>query len=426
MARKVKDRELDSKDARRKLKPRGKPYWRSVEKGLHLGYRSHRGDRAGVWIARHYIGKQQYKEEQLGIADDFSNADGAKIIDYWQAQKAARKASEVRARAKVGLGNGPYTVANAVRDYVSFLENNRKMAKLVRERMNAYAIPEIGHVEVEKLTADQLRKWHAGIAAKPARLRTKLGAKQNYRHCDDGDEDAARRRRVSANRCLAQLKAALNLAWREKRAHCSDEEWRRVKPFASVDVARLRYLTIAESKRLLNACDLDFRNLVRAALETGARYGELCRLEVRDFDPDNGSLAIRISKTGKLRHVVLTEDGQDFFGQLCAGRTGSETMLVKADGSTWGKDHQTERMGQACKRAKIDPPIGIHQLRHTWASLSVMEGVPLLVVAKNLGHTDTRMVEKHYGHLSQSYVADAIRAGAPRFGKVASNVKAMR
>ena len=93
MARKVKDRELDSKDARRKLKPRGKPYWRSVEKGLHLGYRSHRGDRAGVWIARHYIGKQQYKEEQLGIADDFSNADGAKIIDYWQAQKAARRRS---------------------------------------------------------------------------------------------------------------------------------------------------------------------------------------------------------------------------------------------------------------------------------------------------------------------------------------------
>jgi hypothetical protein len=45
-----------------------------------------------------------------------------------------------------------------------------------------------------------------------------------------------------------------------------------------------------------------------------------------------------------------------------------------------------------------------------------MNGVPLLVVAKNLGHSDTRMVEKHYGHLAPSYVADAIRAGAPRFG----------
>jgi hypothetical protein len=35
-----------------------------------------------------------------------------------------------------------------------------------------------------------------------------------------------------------------------------------------------------------------------------------------------------------------------------------------------------------------------------------MNGVPLMVVAKNLGHADTRMVEKHYGHLAPSYVAD--------------------
>jgi hypothetical protein len=45
-----------------------------------------------------------------------------------------------------------------------------------------------------------------------------------------------------------------------------------------------------------------------------------------------------------------------------------------------------------------------------------VNGVPLLLVAKNLGHSDTRMVEKHYGHLAPSYIADAIRAGAPRFG----------
>jgi hypothetical protein len=45
-----------------------------------------------------------------------------------------------------------------------------------------------------------------------------------------------------------------------------------------------------------------------------------------------------------------------------------------------------------------------------------MGGAPLLVIAKNLGHADTRMVERHYGHLSESYVADAIRAAAPQFG----------
>jgi len=49
-----------------------------------------------------------------------------------------------------------------------------------------------------------------------------------------------------------------------------------------------------------------------------------------------------------------------------------------------------------------------------------------MVVARNLGHADTRMVERHYGHLAPSYVADAVRMSAPRFGKIASNVTALR
>jgi hypothetical protein len=44
-----------------------------------------------------------------------------------------------------------------------------------------------------------------------------------------------------------------------------------------------------------------------------------------------------------------------------------------------------------------------------------MRGVPLAVIAAQLGHADTRMVEKHYGHLSPSYVADTVRKA---FGSV--------
>jgi integrase len=70
----------------------------------------------------------------------------------------------------------------------------------------------------------------------------------------------------------------------------------------------------------------------------------------------------------------------------------------------------------ACERARLDPPISFHILRHTWASHATMNGLPLMIVAKNLGHADTKMVERFYGHLAPSYVADAIRANAPRFG----------
>jgi integrase len=152
--------------------------------------------------------------------------------------------------------------------------------------------------------------------------------------------------------------------------------------------------------------------LVQAGLQTGARYGELCRLQVHDFNADSGTLAIRQSKSGKARHIVLTDEARAFFTQLTAGRSGAEPMFHKA----WTKSQQARPMREAVDRAKIRPAIGFHGLRHTWASHAVMNGVPLLVVAKNLGHADTRMVEKHYGHLAPSYIADAIRAHAPRFG----------
>jgi hypothetical protein len=40
----------------------------------------------------------------------------------------------------------------------------------------------------------------------------------------------------------------------------------------------------------------------------------------------------------------------------------------------------------------------------------------LLLIAKNLDHADTRIVEKHHGHLAWSYIVDAICADAPKFG----------
>jgi hypothetical protein len=45
-----------------------------------------------------------------------------------------------------------------------------------------------------------------------------------------------------------------------------------------------------------------------------------------------------------------------------------------------------------------------------------MRGVPMGVIAEQLGHADTRMTEKHYAHLAPSYVADTIRAHFPTLG----------
>ena len=56
-----------------------------------------------------------------------------------------------------------------------------------------------------------------------------------------------------------------------------------------------------------------------------------------------------------------------------------------------------------------------------------MKGVPMGVIAAQLGHSDTRMTEKHYAHLAPSYVADTIRAALPGLGIFEeSNVTALQ
>jgi integrase len=412
MARRIRDTTLDSREARRKLKVRGKPYWRAIEKGLHLGYRRLKG-KAGTWVTRHYLGNQSYVTEAIGPADDLSDADGVAILDFWQAQQKAREHMVRRAHAANGVA-GPLTVKDAVEAYFAALDDEGRDTSGVRKRAAAHIYPTLGDVEIATLTTEALTNWRAGLSRALPRVRTSKGAPQRYREVGN-DEEAIRRRRASAERVWIILRAALNRAYHASKI-VSAEAWRKVKPYRQVAAARVRHLLIAESRRLVNACDPEFRAVVRVGLETGCRYGEICRLQVGDFNPDAGTLAVRRSKSGKPRHVVLTPEGAAFFAQLVAGRAGGELLLRHADGSAWGRSHQQTPMARAVARARISPSATFHTLRHTWASHAVMAGMPLMVVARNLGHVDTKMVERHYGHLAPSFITDAIRAHAPRFG----------
>jgi integrase len=424
MARSVRDALLDTRTARSRLKASGKPYYRQLEPGLSLGYRKALSG-PGKWVMRHHLGgKGDYETETFGTADDFSDADGVAILNFWQAQVKARERMVERAHGPAQLKAG-LTVADCISEYIKFLGTHRKSAREAKYNADADILPKLGKTKAEELTADKIRDWHAAIAKAPARVRTKKGTEQQFRD-NEGDPEWERRRKSTANRILTVLKAALNRAFNDGKIK-SDHAWRRVEPFQNVDSARIRYLSIDEATRFLNGAEEDFRKIVRGALESGARYGELCALTVVDFNSDSGTLAIPDSKSGKPRHIVLSADGVVFFESITAGRVGIEPVFLKADGSPWLPDHQSEPMDGANARAKISPPINFHGLRHTWASHAVMNGMPLMVVARNLGHSDTRMVEKHYGHLAPSYISDAVRAHAPRFGITSSsNVKKLR
>jgi integrase len=418
MTRTVREANVTTPEARQRLSPRPKPYWRLVQTGLHLGYRKPRKG-AGAWIARRFLGDHRYDEARIGFADDGQRADGAVVFSFAQAQDAARNTWKQAERIELGMSpiDGPYTVADALGDY--FAERERKGSKGVksdRSASDARIVPKLGEIEVAKLTTAKIRTWQFALAEAPRLVRAKGGAGQRpTKAIDASDPDAVRARRATANRVLTILKAALNHAFGESKAP-SDDPWRKVKPFAEVDEPVVRFLTLDEARRLINVCPSDFRQIVRGALLTGCRYGELCRMRAAEFNAEAGTISVRLSKAGKPRHVALTDEGRELFATLTAGRGGRELIFRRADGAAWGASHQQRPLADASARAKIEPAASFHILRHSYASALAMKGVPMGVIAAQLGHADTRMTEKHYAHLSPNYVADTIRANLPEIG----------
>ena len=121
MARRIKDANLQSREARRKLRIRDRLYVRAIDKDVAIGYRRTKSG-AGTWWMRIYLGAQKYRFEPIGTADDLSDADGVAILDFWQAQAKLREAPR-RATTK-----GPLTVADVIDDYIEYLEAHKKQS----------------------------------------------------------------------------------------------------------------------------------------------------------------------------------------------------------------------------------------------------------------------------------------------------------
>ena len=409
MARRINNPKIDTRSARARLPARREPYWTVIALGCALGYR--RGHSFGNWIARFRdeAGKQHYAA--LGAADDARDADNLTVFSFGQAQLLARGFFDRRAREIAGdivPSTGTFTVSDATTRY---LESYRRRGGKALDKMESvartYILGELGSLPVIKLTKGRIEKWHEAIATSPARVRGPKGQPSRLRTTQKA-LDLGRRRKASANRALTVLKAALNHAYHEGLA-THDDAWRRVKAYRNVDAARVQYLTDQQANRLVQACDPDFQNLVIGALMTGCRYGELIALSVADFDVSSGTICIRQSKSGKPRYVALSAEGMEHFRRLTLSRPPAENVFLKTNGTKWSRSEQQRPFLAACSLAELSD-VRFHGLRHTYASRLVMKGAPLAVVAAQLGHSDTRMVEKHYGHFAPNYVRDTVRS----------------
>jgi len=422
MARLVRDSRLESREARLRLKMRQEPYWRLISEGIHLGY--YRGNRGGIWHARvRSADNKRYIKSVLTQADDYSDANGKNVLNFSQAQEQARKFANKVHRSNDLEDNKPYTVKAAVTDYLTdFKANGKKSYYSTETQINAHILPVFGESLVSSLTFKQLNTWKNKLATtdKRARSSKKLKQEQKYIVDENDDPEYQRRRRATANRIITIFKAILNHAFHTNRVE-SNEAWLKLKSFKNVSEPKIRFLSEDETARLINACDPDFRSLVRGALLTGTRYGELTTLRAENYNTDNHTLFIHQSKSGKPRHIPLNAEGIKFFDQLTTGKKAQDFIFTRADGKQWKKNYQVRPLEAACKAAKITPAINFHIMRHTYGSALAMRGVPLQVIAAVLGHSDTRITHKHYAHLMPSYIADVIKENLPNFGKTEKN-----
>jgi integrase len=440
---------LEARSNRLKLAARKEPYWSKLGEGQFLGYYRPGSKAAGSWVAKwRDIETGTRKKSTLGTADDYADANGEQVLTWAQASGKARSWFEVADHDAVlvaggeVLPKGPYTVAQAMEDYLQDAERRGvRGVPQARSASNARIIPDLGQIEVAKLTRTKIEAWLRKLAesaplvrraapsdkAAPTPRNFKIprepkSVKVVQSPTPPRTANEKRARKDSANRVLTNLKAALNHALAYRRVSCAGDAWREVKPYAGVGEARVRFLEVADQVRLVNACPPNFRRLVQGALFTGGRYGELARALVKDFNSSAGTLFLqgKGKGEGKPRHVVLTEEGQDFFLEMTVGRAAGELIFQHEvtrkkrgeSGSAWAQSDQFRPMSKACEDAGLES-LTFYELRHSYCSMMLNRGCPMVYLAAQLGQAGTRMIEKHYGHIAQSAMADAIRKLAP-------------
>jgi integrase len=361
----------------------------SIGRGLSVGYRRNRT--AGTWVFRQSDGNGGFQTKAIGSADDFDEANGEDVLDFWQAQETIKSLAQPDGVRK----SSPLTVSEAFDRYIPKLRaKNVRTAKDTEGRVKKHLFPKFRLRRVIDLTQTEIGNWHASL--------TKTS----------DDDEIVRRSKDSANRVLSMVKAFLNDAWQDKKNHIpNNDAWRNVKPFKNASRAREVRYSPEQARHLIECCrDKDFADLVRGSYLTGARYGELNGAKVVDFDMR--AKTVRVSgKTGG-RDIILQSSAIDFFERITKDRPRHSFIFVKSNGERWKRSEQTRPMKAAIKKAKLDDRGSLYALRHAYISEAIERNIPLTILAKNCG-TSVRIIEKTYAKVLRAKEQEFVERGAP-------------
>jgi integrase len=219
----------------------------------------------------------------------------------------------------------------------------------------------------------------------------------------------------SVNRFLVLVRYCYNLALEWETEGVTDNPAKGIKPFQENNMVE-RFVTQDESLALKHELERSenrqLRFIIAFLLVTGARKNEALKARWGDIDLTFKVWRVPLSKSGKVRHITLSDTAIRFLeilrkhNQNLLGRAFDRCEFVFPNPKTLKPfvsifySWDTAR----CKAGLAD--VRIHDLRHTFASTLVNNGVSLYEVQKLLGHAHIRTTER-YAHLKQERLQES-------------------
>jgi len=218
----------------------------------------------------------------------------------------------------------------------------------------------------------------------------------------------------TTNRVVIVLRHIYNLArkWRISGAVENPTAGINLAP----DVNRERFLSVEEAQRLISAIRQDENqtaaNAIMLLLLTGARRNEITQARWEHVDWDRRTLLVPLSKSGKPRSIALNAPALELLRALVPIGGCPYIFPSQATGRPspslyfpWHRIRVTAGLAD----------LRLHDLRHSFASFLVNNGVSLYVVQGLLGHAHTRYTQR-YAHLTPDTLLDAAETVAGLMG----------
>ena len=175
-----------------------------------------------------------------------------------------------------------------------------------------------------------------------------------------------------------------------------------------------RYLT-ANEVRHLAAQDSTLTTMILTMAYTGLRFGEVTALRVRDvdvlrsrvhvlraFSEVNGRLVPGPPKSGLAREVPTPRFLRELLQERVTSATSPDDLVFLAKKGGPFRNKTFRRLFDAAVAASGLPRLTPHDLRHTYASLSIHAGVGPKALQEAMGHADIRLTMNTYAGLFEA------------------------